>query len=188
MKTKREQILDISKNLKLSHIGSCLSVLPILEEIYNKKKPEDKVILDNGHAHLAHLLYTKPGQEADLIKQYGIHCDRKAGCDSSGGSLGHGLGIGIGMALAHPDIKVYVVVSDGSMMEGSNWEALRIRNGLNLWNLEIHCNFNGFSAVAEVNRVLLMHRMSAFASYLYPHFTKNGSGFEGVAGHYLTLE
>ena len=136
----KDKILEISKKLGLSHIGSCLSVLPILEEIYLKKKPEDKVQLCGAHSHLAHLVVRYDmdklwvgaddnliyGKIEDIIKEHGIHCDRKAGCDASGGSLGHGIGISIGYALANPDITVYCIVSDGSMMEGSNWEALRI--------------------------------------------------------------
>jgi transketolase N-terminal domain/subunit len=55
MKNK-DRIIQISKKLDLSHIGSNLSCLPVLEAIYKEKKPEDIVILDNAHAHLAHLV------------------------------------------------------------------------------------------------------------------------------------
>lgn len=195
--TNHDKILDISKRLGLTHIGSCLSVLPILEEIYAKKKSGDKVIMDNAHAHLAHLLFlyqllpsTGTYFYDQFIQRIGIHCDRAAGCDASGGSLGHGLGIGIGMALANPNIKVSVIVSDGSMMEGSNWEGLRIAGDLQLKNLEIHCNFNGYTAVGEVYREDLLNKMHEvndhFTTIKY-HATDNGEGFEGVEGHYKKL-
>lgn len=186
--TKTEQILAISKDLGLTHIGSNVSVLPVLEEIYTKKQPGDIVILDNAHAGLAHLLflYGNSGKVAALIREHGIHCDRKAGCDASGGSLGHGIGIGIGYALADRKRTVYVVVSDGSMMEGSNWEALRIANDLQLANLEIHCNFNGYTALAAVDWTALFTKMVNYAPYLaiFPYHTDNGEGFSGVGGHY----
>ena len=79
----KERILEISKKHGLTHISSCLTVLPIIKEIYETKKPEDLVVLDNAHAHLAHLLFTHPGEEENYLK-YGIHCDRQAGCDVSG--------------------------------------------------------------------------------------------------------
>src|SRR3990167_607588 len=190
MKNPRiERILEISKELGLSHIGSCISVLPILEEIYAKKKSEDLVIFDNAHAHLAHLIikesegeldFVHIGTAEDYIKKYGIHCDRKAGCDASGGSLGHGIGISIGFALANPKRAVHCVVSDGSMMEGSNWEALRIINDLQLHQIHIYCNFNGYTAVSEYNTKLLAIRMGTFTSHFTIYETDNGEGFSGV--------
>src|ERR1035437_2635506 len=146
---KQKEILRISKKLGLSHIGSCLSVLPILEEIYKIKNPKDKVIMGNAHAHLSHLLFTNPKKAEQLIKSYGIHCDKRAGCDAYGGSLGHEIGLSIGMALVNRKRNVYCIVSDGSMMEGSNWEALRIMSDLGIRNIKIYCNFNGYTAVSK---------------------------------------
>ena len=182
-----KRIREISKKLHLTHIGSCISILPILKEIYENKKPNDKVILDNAHAHLAHLLFINPQNAETLIKQYGIHCDRRAGCDASGGSLGHGIGIGIGMALVNRKRKIYCIVSDGSMQEGSNWEALRIKQQLKLKNLIIYCNFNGYTASAEVDRDDLVRRMNIFCNDIHVRYTQNGEGLEGIAGHYKTL-
>lgn len=202
--TNKQKILKISKELGLTHIGSNLSVLPILEGIYENKNVDDIVILDNAHAHLAHLvvedsylkkrngfillanIQTNPKQ---LIEIFGIHCDRKAGCDASGGSLGHGLGIGIGYALANPYKTIYVIVSDGSMMEGSNWEALRIASDLFLNNLKIYCNFNGYTAVAKRSAFHLFKKLWQYTPTLHiePYFTENGKGFDGVQGHYKKL-
>src|SRR3990167_9455273 len=99
----QKRILEISKKLGLSHVGSCTSVSSILEEIYEKKKPQDKVILSGAHAHLAHLVakekYEGLKNIEELIK-IDIHCNRESGCDVSGGSLAHS-GIAIGLALAN---------------------------------------------------------------------------------------
>jgi transketolase len=195
MKNK-DRIIQISKKLDLSHIGSNLSCLPVLEAIYKEKKPEDIVILDNAHAHLAHLVVKdsyisepKDSQGVErMIQEHGIHCDRanigQLKCDASGGSLGHGLGIGIGYALANRKRDVYVIVSEGSMMEGSSWEALRIIDDLKLMNVKIHTNFNGYSAVAKIDDITLAERMKAFVPDITVHFTKNGEGFDGIEGHY----
>jgi transketolase len=183
---KKTSILTISKELGLTHLGSNLSIVPVLEEIYAQKKPGDKVILCNAHAHLAHVLFLDPDHAKRLIKQ-DIHCNRAAGCDASGGSLGHGIGIGIGYALADRSRDVYVVVSDGSMMEGSGWEALRIKADLKLSNLIIYTNFNGFSALAPIDGNILARRMLAFCKDIRVRYTSNGEGFEGVQGHYKKL-
>lgn len=181
---KKDKILTISKELRLTHIGSNLSILPVLEEIYAMKKPQDKVILDGAHAHLAHLLFIDPDNAKRLIKQ-DIHCNKLAGCDASGGSLGHGIGIGLGYALADRNRDVYVIVSDGSMMEGSNWEALRIKADLKLSNLIIYTNFNGSSALASVNNNMLARRMITFCIDTRVRYTSNTEAYAGVKGHYI---
>lgn len=197
----KQRILDISKELGLSHIGSNISALPVYVEIYQQKRPDDIVIADNAHSHLAHLVvkesyvpatgiidapYEDITEAKDLIEKHGIHCDRKAGCDASGGSLGHGLGIGIGYALADRSRDVYVILSEGSCMEGSTWEALQTITRLKIMNIKIYTNFNGYSAVGEVDRERMAEKVSLFARYLKieHRFTDNGEGFEGVAGHY----
>ncbi len=48
-----KRVLEISIKHNLSHLGSCFTALPIIFEIYNKKKPEDKFVLSSGHAGLA---------------------------------------------------------------------------------------------------------------------------------------
>lgn len=167
MKDLKKRVIEISKKYKLAHIGSCLSTLPILEIIYSKKKSNDLVIMDNAHAHLSHLLVKEKFENfkdvEDILQKIGIHCDRKAGCDASGGSLGHAMGIAIGMSIVNPKRNVNVIVSDGSMMEGSNWEALRIRQQLSLKNLKIYAVFNGHSAVASIDGNDLMFKMDNFA-------------------------
>lgn len=202
MSQHSDQIHQISRSLGLTHIGSNISVLPILEEIYATKQANERVILDNAHAHLAHLIvrldYTEDifGNKIEgaeiaeaLIRSHGIHCDRRAGCDASGGSLGHGIGISIGCALAEPDNTIHCIVSDGSMMEGSNWEALRICHDLDIKNIKIYVNGNGYSAVSEVDNDYLEDRMRRFwfKGDIKFYETDNGEGFDGVAGHYKKL-
>ena len=190
MSQNEERIIDISKLLGLAHIGSCLSCLPILEEIYENKAEDEKVLMDNAHAHLAHLVaqdYTDEHIEM-MIKGVGIHCDRKARCDASGGSLGHALGIAIGMALANKKQKIHVIVSDGSIMEGSNWEALRIIQDMQLDQIHIYCNFNGYTAVSKYDSRELEERMQPFSiGNIRFYHTSNGEGFEGLQGHYKKI-
>jgi transketolase len=184
---KKEEVIRISKKLGLTHIGSCLSVLPALEDIDNNSHPEDKVILSGAHAHLSHLLFTRPDDAEELI-QKDIHCNRDAGCDACGGSLGHGVGIGIGYAVANRQQNVHVVITDGSFHEGSEMEALRIAKTLNLKNLKVHANFNGFSAVDTINIDYLEGIIKAIGFPVKIHRTDNGlPQLDGVKGHYIPL-
>lgn len=161
----RERIIDISYRHRLSHIGSCLSALPILEEIYAKKKPEEKFVLSAGHAHLAHLVVLEglgQGEIEQKLEHFGIHCDRRAGCDVSTGSLGQGLPIAVGLALGERSKNVYCLVSDGELAEGSCWEALRIAKEQKLDNLKVFANFNGMGAMGMIDVDDLEKRIKAF--------------------------
>ena len=169
-KELKRRIIEISYELKLSHIGSNLTALDIIKEIYDRKKPDEKFVLSAGHAHLAHLIvmekYSNKFKQVakDITEQlapfvdpefsvnkYGIHCDRQAGCDVSTGSLGQGLPIAVGMALADRSKNVYCLISDGECSEGSIWEAIRIANEQELNNLYVYCNFNGWGAYKEIS-------------------------------------
>lgn len=145
-----KRILDISYRNKLSHIGSCLSSLPIILEIYQTKEPEDKVIISCGHCHLAHAVVMEHfgfiESAEENVKKYGIHCEREGGCDCSTGSLGIGITIALGMAFADRDKTVYCLISDGESVEGSVSEALHIHRKYNVYNLVVYCNHNGWGA------------------------------------------
>jgi len=185
MKNK-ERILEISKSGKLSHIGSCLTAVDIIEEIYKSKKPKDRFILSSGHAHLAHSVIAglKPG----------VHCDRELGCDVSTGSLGQGLPIALGIALADRSKNVWCLISDGECAEGSIWEALRIKNDLNVDNLWVFVNINGWSAYDAVDKEKLIIRLMAFCPSVIIRHTKVDEEtldkypqLKDLGGHYKTI-
>src|SRR5258708_998336 len=103
-KELKRRILEISYEKKLSHLGSCLTAVDIIKEIYDVKKPEERFILSSGHAGLALyvVLESFGGRNAmDIFNHHGVHPDRCLDCglDCSTGSLGQGLGIAVGMAL-----------------------------------------------------------------------------------------
>lgn len=202
MKTRKmnnqQRILDISKRLGLSHISSCLSVLPILEEIYEETPSIDRiylnrVILSGAHSHLAHLIlqeeygYIPIDWDIEELIKKDIHCNRASGCNVSGGSLGHGIGIGIGMALADSTTPVYVVTTDGALGEGSEWEALNLAREMELKNLKIIVNMNGYSATKQIDKDTLTTRLLAFYPDIDIRYTYNTEEFDGIFGHYKTI-
>ena len=165
----KKRIIEISYLRKLSHIGSCLTALPIIAEIYNNNKKSDLFILSQGHSGLALYVILEElgcGDAEEWLTKCGIHPDRlssmefrdgemKSPFDVSTGSLGHGLPIAVGMALADRTRAVYVLTSDGEMAEGSMYEALNIASDLKLDNLHIYINNNGWSAYRETDIDLL---------------------------------
>lgn len=183
MEKLSRQILDYSFENKLSHIGSCLSALPIIEEIYKIKKPDEKFVLSSGHAHLAHAVVMSQGKPLNPYMKAGIHCDRENGCDVSTGSLGQGLPIALGMALADRSKNVYCLISDGECAEGSIWEALRVKDQLKVSNLKVYVNINGWGAYDLIDVPRLCDRLLCFDPEIQLRFTEIG----GQDDHYKVL-
>ena len=198
----KRRIVEISYKLKLGHIGSCLSICDLLKDIYDKRKPNDKVIISCGHAHLAHLVVmdsyrkmpviepTDIEHMIHIIKDYGIHCDRKAGCDVSTGSLGHGIGIALGMALANRKRNVYCIVSDGETREGSVWEALRIQKEQYVDNLFVYVAINGWGAYHQINGIMLNNQIEymSWARGISTSLLGYPKWLTGQEGHYGVLD
>ena len=127
----KKRLLKLLYDHKEEHVGSCFTCIDILCEIFDKKHENDILILSNGHASYA--LYTILEKfydyidADDLASRHGGHPNReeKNHIYCSTGSLGSGIVIAVGRAIANPNRKIYVTLSDGECAEGSVWEALR---------------------------------------------------------------
>jgi len=185
------RIIEISKKLKLSHIGSCLSASSILTEIWRQKKSYEKFVLSAGHSALALycILEQYGGRDAEeIFHHHGVHPDRckQCGLDFSTGSLGMGICAATGMALADRTKNVWCMVSDGELAEGSCWEALRIAHDQKLTNLKIYVNANGYSAYDPVDLDYLEQRLNSFFPVNFRRTTVPEQ-FQGLKGHYITI-
>ena len=185
---------DIVKSIaaaNVSHIGSALSCTDILTTLFfrianvDSKNPtlrdRDRIILSKGHGGIA-LLATLAHRGFFPIEKLKTYCkdgsrltghttkDSVPGIDASTGSLGHGLSMGIGMALAlkrdRPKAKVYVILSDGELDEGSNWEAILAAGNFKLENLVAVVDYNKIQSLGTVREVMdlepIMQKWKAF--------------------------
>lgn len=165
-KKTRQKIIEISYLRKLSHLGSCLSSVDLINGIYQVKNKDEKFILSNGHAGIA--LYTvleKDGYiENKDMQSLNVHPDRnpKLNIDVSTGSLGQGLPIALGLAISDKNKNVYCLISDGECAEGSIWEALEIASKNKASNLKIIVNANGWSAYDQVALNPLIIKIKAY--------------------------
>jgi len=146
----RKQVVRMIYRAKTGHIGGSLSETDILVALfYEVMKPGDKFILSKGHsveayyAILADLGFF-PKEELENYCQFGSkligHPSVKVpGIDVATGSLGHGLSIACGMALAlkmdRKNNRVYVLMGDGELQEGSVYEAAMFASTYRLDNL-----------------------------------------------------
>ena len=160
----RKKILDISQQVSALHGGGALSVLEIVDFIYYgliySEKKSDKnntFIMSKGHGCMAqYVTLNKLGIRSDKdLDDYckpngilGCHPDYgNPGIEASTGSLGHGMGIAVGMAhyekIKNTNNKIFIVISDGELQEGSTWEAMMMAANLELDNLVCFLDHNG---------------------------------------------
>jgi transketolase len=186
----RANSLQMVHRARASHIGSALSICDIVAVLYGKvlqidaKHPEcenrDRFILSKGHACVA--IYAALAElgflSSDDLLAYGQdhavlmnHISHKVnGVEFSTGSLGHGLPFGTGKALAAKricaDWKTFVLLSDGELGEGSNWEAMLFAAHHKLDNLVAIIDYNKLQSLTTVDQTLrlepLASKFSAF--------------------------
>ncbi len=174
----RSHTLKMVHKANASHIGSCLSMADLLTVLYgqilkidsaNPNLPErDRFILSKGHATaiLYAILAERGFFPVELLETYcqdgslltGHVSHEVPGVEVSTGSLGHGLPIGCGMALAAKrdgeSHRVFVILSDGELDEGSNWEAIMFAGHHQLDNLVAIVDYNKIQSFGTVKEVL----------------------------------
>lgn len=163
----RKRILEISFKQNLSHIGSCLAVVDLIDAVYKVKNKNDKFVLSNGHTGIA--LYTilekyNKLKDKNAVYKLHVHPDRNPNIDIhvSSGSLGLGFPIAVGMALADKKRMIFCTISDGECAEGSVWETFRIISDMNIANIKTIMSVNGWGAYGKIETKRLMRRIRAF--------------------------
>jgi len=187
----KKRILDIAFSKKLSHLGSYLSSVDIIDKIFQTKKEEDIFILSCGHAALALYVVIEKYHSIDafhLFETHGghPHLDEKNQIFCSTGSLGMGITVAIGRALANKKRDVYVLISDGECAEGSIWESLRYIEEKNIKNLHVFVNMNGYSAYSSIDKDYLKKRLYSFLPRINIIETKSDElpFLNGLNAHY----
>lgn len=165
----RRHCLTMAHRTQSSHLASCLSAADILADLYGgimRVRPEepdwpdrDRLIVSCGHkamavyAALAEVGFFPVGRLAEYPKHpfEGHVCRDVPGVEWSTGSLGHGLPVAVGIAMARPDVRVFCLLSDGDMEEGSTLEAIAVAGECKLRNLVAVVDANGWTATKRTN-------------------------------------
>lgn len=163
----RKRILDISQTVTALHAAGAFSAMEMVDCIYfGLMKKNDSISINNspdtflmskGHSCIVqYVILEKMGilKEKD-INAYckpegflGCHPDYGVpGIEASTGSLGHGMALAVGMAQADRiqkiERKVFIVISDGELQEGSTWEAMMMAANLATNNIICLLDHNG---------------------------------------------
>jgi len=199
----RKEVVEVGVRNGAGHIAPSLSSIDYLTALYyrvlrhngNPHWPErDRVVFSKAHgayglyAILCDLGYVSRVEWDNFyLFEKGQPVSRLAGCcemdldiglEAGCGSLGHGLPMAAGMAyglkVQQVDARIYCVVGDGEMQEGSNWEAVQFAAKFKLDNLVIVVDNNGLQAMDFLNNVLtdrdvtedLHHKFEAFGCHV----------------------
>jgi len=168
----RRRILDISQQVSALHIGSAYSCTEIVDCVYyglmrrnaDGSSP-DTFLMSKGHGcMIQYVILEDLGvlSRADLDAyctpegRLGVHPDYgNPGIAAATGSLGHGLSMVCGMALAEKgrktDGRIYTVLSDGEVQEGSTWEATMMASSLGLDNIVAFIDNNDFQSLGRTS-------------------------------------
>ncbi|MGF1586082.1 MAG: transketolase [Bacteroidales bacterium] len=162
---------------RAGHTGGDLSCIDILNVLYNdvlncspdnmNDPGRDRYIQSKGHAVEAlYVVLAKKGffpeEDLETIGRYGSnyvgHPTRKVkGIEFNTGALGHGLSISAGIALAgkldKSNYKVYTLLGDGELAEGSNWEAAMFAAHNKLDNLVAIVDYNNLQITGNTSEV-----------------------------------
>lgn len=174
----RLQCLHMCHTKRASHLGGAFSVADVLAVLYGgvmrtdprrPKAPErDRLFYSKGHACTAlYAVLAETGyyarSELDTFAEDGSyftsHVNHNVpGVELSTGSLGHALPVAAGVALAGLRRKAgwhtYVIVSDGELDEGSNWEAILFAPHHRLDNLTLIVDYNKIQSFGNTADVL----------------------------------
>ncbi|MBE6928756.1 MAG: transketolase [Ruminococcaceae bacterium] len=201
----RSDCIRMTNHGQSGHIGSMLSMADIITVLYNgvlnvdaqapDKDDRDRFILSKGHAGAAvyaalcakgffprEWLMTYYCDEGKLMGHISHHVP---GVEFSTGSLGHGLPVATGMALAAKVAgkkhRVFCLMSDGDMNEGSTWEAIVFAAQQKLSGLIGIIDYNRVQALGHskdiANLEPLATKLSAFG---WSVVTVNGHDLEAL--------
>lgn len=159
-KKMRKNILEVAHLGKDGNLQSVFSALDILWVLYdrvldfnlnNYKKDHDSFVVSKGQIAIGlYMILVEKGfftiEEVktfcEFDSRFGLQLDRTKFdgiIENSAGSLGHGLPMAVGMAMANKinkkRSKVYVMVGDGELQEGTMWESFLVASHYNLNNL-----------------------------------------------------
>ena len=207
-RTLRKRLVTTSAEAKIPHLGSCLSCVELLVQLYGQElriDPQypddvirDRFLLSKGHGApiLFQVLAERGFFPVELLAGFGRpgsvfheHPPKPGfipGIEAATGSLGHGLPMALGMALAASiqgrPTRCYALLSDGECNEGSIWEAAMLAAAQNVHSLTAIIDFNKWQATGRSQEVMALDPLPAKWEAFGWHAQEiDGHNFDAIA-------
>ncbi len=197
----RRNVLRMVEAAHHGHMGGAMSAMDIVTALYfhtmnvrpedPKWEDRDRFLLSAGHKCMVQyaVLAERGFFDPAVLDTYGSlkspipgHPDmyKLPGVEANTGALGHGLSIASGMALglraSGKDARVFTIMGDGELAEGSNWEAAAAAAHYHLDNLTAFVDFNGLQISGRVQDVMNFTPIAE-------HFAAFGWAVKDIDGH-----
>lgn len=176
----RRLLLTMTHKAGKGHVGGDLSEIDIICTLYSsilmKKTNKDRFILSKGHgaggyyASLAALglinenILTQFMGDDTLLPGHPVRQKLPGLIEVNTGGLGHGLPIGAGIALgnqlSNDPSRVFVLLGDGELEEGSNWEAAMMASKYKLNNLIAIVDRNKLQLAGRTEEIMPLESLS----------------------------
>jgi transketolase len=208
----RKTILELIYKAKAGHTGGSLSCVDILNVLYNHVmniSPLNFTLVNRDHyihskGHSVEALYAVLADKGffsiellDSVEKYSSdfigHPTRSVfGIEQNTGALGHGLSVAVGMALAakmdgHPD-RVFTIMGDGELTEGSIWEASASAAYYRLDNLVAIIDRNTLQISGRTENVMSMEPLEEkFNAFGFSVQHVNGNSVEELSSLFESL-
>lgn len=203
----RRNVVDMILSGKGGHIGGDMSMMDILVTLYfkvmnispeNQNDPDrDRFILSKGHS--VETLYAVLAEKGffsidEVISQFskfgspyiGHPNNKLPGIEMNSGSLGHGLSVAVGMALSGKmdgrSYRVYTIMGDGELAEGSVWEGAMSAGHYRLDNLCAIVDRNRLQISGSTEDVMHHDDLAArFAAFGWHVVSADGHDYDALA-------
>jgi transketolase len=189
----RRRVIQIAFSGQTVHVPSAFSIVEIIKVLFEsiltfpandpKGSERDRFVLSKGHGVMAlyPIFEARGWLDGSELENYfrdnsllpGLCESSIPGCEVNSGSLGQGLGVAVGIAIGlkrrKSSARVFCLVGDGELNEGSTFEALSLAGQLALENLTIIVDLNGFQAMGKTKEIISQDRISDYFTSLGFH-------------------
>jgi transketolase len=208
----RRSVITMIKECGAGHMGGSLSAVDILNVLYNRVlnvSPEgfddphrDHYVQSKGHSveALWAVLADKgffPPEELKTLNKFGSHLighpTRKVrGVEQNTGALGHGMSFAVGLAIAGKrdarPFRVFTLLGDGELAEGSNWEAAMTAAHYKLDNLIVIVDRNQLQITGPTEEVVELEPLDEkFATFGFEVRTCDGNDIPALVKMFDSL-
>jgi transketolase len=195
-KKTRLEVFKFKTSSGVGHLASSLSCVDVVTSLYydenvNFDPHKDYLIFSKAHGSpavypiLADLDFFEVSELEKYCKPGGIlklHSDASIpGCHFVGGSLGNGIGYAAGIALAQKDKKVFVILGDAELYEGSVWETLIFIAHHKLNNIVLVVDRNKYGILGATEEMLKLESIKdKFISFGFDALEIDGHNFDDL--------
>jgi transketolase len=193
----RNKIIQLSYTTKSAHLGSSLSCVEILVGVLlEQDKKQDELIFSKGHAALAYYSalnqfnYLKKSLLSNFLKKgtkLWSHVTKQNNSffKYSFGALGYGLGISAGIGYLYKIKKkrgrIFCILSDGELNEGSIWESILFISHHKLNNIIILIDKNSWQSFGRTKDVIDLGNLKLkFTNFNFDTFEVNGHSVQNI--------